>query len=269
MTGILHRTLLALLLALACVYTYKLEVPETRTWPAAGVAFLSARAGNGHISVTAAPDTLITALITRRCYGRNKADAESAIRNVAVTDTVAGGELALTAEMPGGNRNYGAYYDITAPAATRLALQTTNGAISATGLVSGIAAWTSNSGIELTGTAGTASLATTNGKVIVRVHSGAASITTSNGKVECDLAGLGPTEDAAISTTNGKVTLFLPADVSAGFDAATTNGEVTVSGFGTVTYDVSERTHKRGRIGSGASSVNIKTSNADILIRAR
>jgi len=67
------------------------------------------------------------------------------------------------------------------------------------------------------------------------------------------------------------VTLLLPADVSCTFDASTSNGEVTVvaSGFGSVNYTLSERTHKAGTIGSGASTVNIETSNASVTIRAR
>jgi DUF4097 and DUF4098 domain-containing protein YvlB len=86
--------------------------------------------------------------------------------------------------------------------------------------------------------------------------------------VDCDLAALSPTEDVRLATTNGKVTLFLPEDVSAVLDATNTNGTITIYDF-TVIYDSPTEHHIRGRIGSGASTINVTTTNGDIVVRRR
>lgn len=258
-----------MVLVLGCFYTYRLELPETRSWPAADIAYLTASARNGHIHVTAAADTLITCRITRWCYGRDSSDAARALENVVVKDTVVSNRLSIKAEMPGGTRSYGTHYDITVPDSTPLTLFTSNGSVSLTNIASGISASTSNADIAALNTKGSLNLSTSNGNVKVQVHRGNIAVSTSNGAIECDLAELGATESAGLVTSKGKVTLYLPADVSATFDASTSNADVTIYGFGMVSYEKSERAHKRGRIGSGASIITIVTSDAEILIRAR
>jgi len=257
-----------LLLAVACLYTYKLEVPETHTYAAAGITHLNAKIQNGAISVTASPDTFITVDVVKHAYGRDKADAEEAIENVAYSDTVVGDELRVKAEMPSGGRPYGASFTITAPDSTDLSLATTNGDVGVTNTVGDINAGTTNGNVELTGTTGTASVSTTNGRLNVIVHSGAFYGATTNGAIDCDIAALRPTEAVEVSTTNGKVTLLLPDDVSASIEATNTSGFITIYDF-TVTYEVQEEHHLRARIGSGASEITIVTTNGDVVIRSR
>ena len=268
-TGLLRFLPLVLLLAVACLYTYKFEAVETHTYPAAGVTALSAMTQNGGVRVTASQDTVITDSVFKYAYGRDKAEAEKAITNVVYSGTIVGGELRVKAEMPSGPRPYGAAFTITAPAATAVSIQTTNGAITVSNTVGDIAASTTNGAITLSGTDGTASLATTNGALEVDVHRGGVEGKTTNGAVECDITTLGPAEDVILETTNGTVTLWLPADVSAVVDATNTNARIFVLGFTSVVYDKLEEHHVRARIGSGASSVTITTTNGSITVRAR
>ena len=264
----LLRLLPLVLLAAACLYTYKVEVPETYTYSASGVNALSATTLNGAISVTASADTVITVGVLKYAYGRDKDDAEKAIANVVYSGTVVGDELRVKAEMPTGPRQYGAAFTIAARESTALALSSTNGDITVSNTVGEISAGTTNGNVMLTGTAGNASLSTTNGKLNVSVHSGAVDGKTTNGAVDCDLAALGASEDVGIETTNGKVTLLLPADVSAVIDATTTNGTITIHDF-TIIYEIQTENHLRGSIGSGASSITITTTNGDITVRRR
>jgi DUF4097 and DUF4098 domain-containing protein YvlB len=268
MRDLLRRFLPAVLLVAACLYTYKFELPEPYTFPATGISALSAETKNGAITVTAAGDTTIAVDVLKYAYGRNKADAEKAIANVVFSDVIVGGELRLRADMPSGPRPYGASLTIAARESTDLALSTTNGDISVSSTRGSIAASTTNGDVELTGTAGTATVSTTNGKLNVQVHSGAVEGTTTNGRVDCDLAALAPTESVGLATTNGGVTLLLPADVSAVIDATNTNGTITIYDF-TVIYEQQTTTHIRGRIGSGASTITITTTNGDITVRRR
>ena len=264
----LRRFLPVCLLAVACLYTYKLEIPETHTHAAAGITGINATTQSGAISATASNDTVITVGVLKHAYGRDQADAEKYIANVVYSDTVVGDELSIKAEMPSGSRPYGASFSITAPESTDLSLSTTNGDVSVTSMVGSITANTTNGNIELTGTAGTASVSTTNGRLNVIVHSGAFYGATTNGAVDCDLAALGVAEDVGLATTNGKVTLLLPDNISAVIEATNTNGLITIHDF-TVTYETQTEHHVRARIGSGASSITVTTTNGDVVVRRR
>jgi DUF4097 and DUF4098 domain-containing protein YvlB len=263
-----RRLLCLSLLAAACLYTYRLESSETHTYAAAGIRVLSAETRNGDISVTASNDSAIADSVLEYAYGRDRADAEQALRNVIYSDTVIGTELLVRESMPGGSRPYGASFFITAPESISLSLATTNGDVTVQNMVGGISATTTNGKVELTGTAGTASVSTTNGRLDVKVHSGAFYGATTNGAVNCDLAALSPTENVGLATTNGKVTLLLPDDVSAVIDATNSSGLLTIYDF-TVIYEVQAEHHLRARIGSGASTIDITTTNGDVVVRRR
>jgi len=269
MKTILRWLLPAVLLAAACLYTYRLEVPETHTYPATGITALSAATQNGAITVTATTDTLVTVDVLKHAYGRDSADAERALASVVFSGTIVGEELRVKAEMPSGPRPYGCEFTISVRETTALSINTTNGDVAVSNTSGAIAATTTNGDVELTGTAGAAELSTTNGKLTVKVHRGAVAGTTTNGAVDCDIAALGASEDAALETTNGAVTLLLPADVSALVDATNTNASIAILDFTNVTYEVQEEHHIRARIGSGASSVTISTTNAGITVRRR
>ncbi len=257
------------ILVTGCLYPYRLEVPETRTWPAEGISSISASTKNGGITVCAAEEPNITAHITKRCYGRNKEDAEKYLKNVVIKDTIISGQLSINTEMPSGNRNYGAEFEISSPESTHLDLSTTNTEISLTNMTAGANLSTSNNAVSLKNTQGQINISTSNGKVLVQVHHGGIEARTSNGEIDCDIAKLDATESIILETSNDKVLLRLPQDVSATFDLTTSNGEITVTGFNSIRYDTQERTHKTGTIGSGASTITISTSNGDIIICAR
>jgi len=260
--------LLAGLLALCCIYAYRLEQTEFRSHDAAGISRMSASTGNGSIAVSAGPDSVITAAITKRAFGRDSADAAQAIANVTVTDEAQAGQYSLRARMPGGNRNYGASFQVAAPESVALTLTTTNGNVTVSAMLAGITVSTTNGNLSLTGTAGTAGLSTTNGNVTVAVHQGGVNVQTTNGNVECDVAGLGATETVTIATTNGNVVLLLPADVSATVDLKTTDGTITIHGYDPV-FEKQTKDHIRAKLGSGASAVTVSTSNGDIRVASR
>ncbi len=243
--------LVAILAAGCASYKYELEVPETRTRPAKGISQMEAITKNGKISVSANQDTMIITDITRRCKGQDRADAVKYIEKVVVEEIVANGKLTLEAEMPNNRRSYGADFDISMPESTYLDLTTTNGDVSLTSMTAG------------------AKLHTTNGSITTRNFRGGIDGQTTNGNVNCDLAMLGAPESAVLSTTNGNATLKLPIDVSATFDASTTNGEILVTGFGSVTYTINKPTHKAGTIGTGDANITISSTNGDVTIRVR
>jgi hypothetical protein len=257
------------LLGFACLYTYRLEVPETRTKPAAAVERLWLETANGGVEVAASSDSLAHVLVKRYAWGKDSADAARAIGNVVVTDSLSAGTWTITADMPSGSRPYGAAYSATCPAKTGIAIRTTNGGVDVSGMTGGVTVSTTSGAVHLTGTEGRAEVTTTNGAVSVQVHRGPVALAATNGAVACDLALLHASENATLSTTNGAVSVQLPPDVSATVDVTTTNGEITISGFAQIQYLEQTRTRVRARIGSGASSVTVTTTNAAISISPR
>jgi DUF4097 and DUF4098 domain-containing protein YvlB len=248
----LPLALLGILLAAACVYNYQAETPETRTWPAAGVATIDLRVENGALKATGRPDTLITALITKSCRGSSQADAEQHLADIVTGDSLSGTTLWLYTQTPNAAlRNYTTRYDVTCPPATALHFVTVNGAV------------------EIDSMAGTTVVAATNGAVTALAHDGSITVEAVNGAIDCDVARLDSAEIAALHAANGRVTLRLPADASVAFDIQTTNGTVAVTGFSNVSYTTNEAKHKAGTIGTGLAAVTLRSENGNVTIQTR
>jgi hypothetical protein len=249
----------AALLLITCTseddtYDYELQRTETRVWPSPGINIINAITVNGEVTVTATPDTLITAVITLSCTGSDSLDADEHIDDIEITEGIAGGELTLAADMPDtSDRNYRADFAFTAPTSKYLDITTVNGEISLYDMTAG------------------ASMLVTNGGIATENMHGSVEGTTVNGAIHCDMEELGANETILLATTNGMVTLLLPDDVRAEFDASTTNGEITISGFNTITYTINETNHKVGTLGVGSTNatINITVVNGDIVIQAR
>ena len=234
-------------------YDYTITRTETRSWPAFNIIQVNATTVNGSIDVTAVNDTLITAEIARSCRGTDSVDAETHIDDIVVTDNVQEGQLFLNADMPDDTlRNYVASFDITTPSTPYFTIISVNGDVTMQDMTGGAIVRLTNGGIA------TANLL------------GGFDAVTVNGTINCDMAGLGTGESAELTTTNGDVNLMLPADVSATFDASTTNGEVVVTGFSApITYTINQTHHKVGTIGTGDGSIEITITNGDATIMAR
>lgn len=268
-----RRTMLVLagiLLLAGCIYVYRYEEPSERSWPAAGITAVNATTQNGAIKVSAGTDSLAMARITRRCWANDKEDGEEAIRNIVVTDSLANGTLSLRAEMPrASSRNYGADLELTVPGLAGVNLNTSNGRVEVNGLTGGGRVATSNGELVLGNARGEFHLTTSNGRIKVANHQGSLEARTSNGEVNCDLSAVSQDGAVRLKTSNGRVLVYLPSDIGCRFDAGTSNGSITVSGFGEVTYTVHENNHKVGRIGNGGVEVMIETSNGAVEIRGR
>lgn len=255
----LFTLLCAILILSTCTseddtHDYELQRTETRTWPSSGINQINAVTINGEIIVSATTDTLITAIITRACTGSDSLDAEEHIDDIVITDNVLGGELTLEADMPDtSDRDYRADFDFMAPADKYLDIITVNGDVSLYDMTAG------------------ASVLITNGGITTENMHGSFEGMITNGAIHCDMEELGANEAILLTTTNGMVTLLLPADVRAEFDASTTNGEITISGFNTVSYTINEINHKTGTLGVGSTNatINITVVNGDIDIQAR
>ncbi|MGQ9678602.1 MAG: DUF4097 family beta strand repeat-containing protein [bacterium] len=261
-------TVLGAIFALTCLLMYRLEVPETRTRPARDVEILEISSHNGAVQAGSALDTAVSVKITRYAYGKDSGDARKRLEQVVLTDTLVAGTWTLSVDVPPATQPVGALFDITAPPTTRLNLTTSNGKVVVSGFNADVTVATTNSPVIFTGTTGDGVIGTTNGKVTVQVHSGAMTIQTTNGEIDCDIAYLPPAKAVQLVTSNNRITLRLPPDVSATITATTSSGTVVITGY-QVEYLENSRSRIRARIGSGASEINLNTTNGDILIQSR
>lgn len=246
---------LMLLMLMSCgndEFDYELELTENRTWSATNLTQLDATTINGSITVLGSQDTLITVVIAKKCLGKDSTDAAAYINNITITENINGGMLTLEADMPSNNdRNYVADFDFSAPEDIYLDLTTLNGAVSVIDMVGGL------------------DIMITNGAIATQNFEGSIDATTTNGAIDCDIALLDASDSAVLTTANGEVDIFIPSDVSASFDAETTNGNVTVTGFTAVNYTINETNHKAGTIGAGDATITITVTNGNITIQAR
>jgi hypothetical protein len=258
-----NRTLsllvLAALLAAGCVlYRYEAESPETTTWPAAGLDNLNFDIDNGAVTVTAADDTVITALVTKSCRGTSQSDAEAHLADIVTGDSTTGTTLFLWGNAPQPNsRSYNTKYEVTAPAATGLYVNTENGAVELNGMDS---------------TSGSATVIAANGAVRVAGHRGSLNVQAANGAIDCDVAGLWRLQAVVLHSANGRVTLALPADVSVGFELVTSNGSAVIESFTNVEYTQNDARHKRGYIGTqgtDVATVLVRSENGNVTLKRR
>ncbi len=173
------------------------------------------------------------------------------------------------------------HFTITAPAQTRLdiesvsapidiqriagggALQTTNGNINLDNARGRLSATTTNGSITAAGLDGTATLRTTNGAIDVRDSRGTFDVATVNGGIVLD-AELEPGGHHRAETTNGRVSVRLRGEPNLRIDARAVNGAVTASR----PIATGERASNAlaGTIGAGEGQLVLRTTNGRIAI---
>ncbi len=226
------------------------EVRDTRLAAPAGPLTVNA-SPNGGIRVEGwdQADVLVRAVV--QAYDETDAEARQLLPSVRVTaagDRVtAEGPDRTSTERRGG---WSVTFRIWAPRATALALSAKNG------------------GITVRSMQGESRFATENGGVTLDDLSGQVVGTTRNGGVHVRLSGAGwQGAGLDVETTNGGVTLAVPASYSAALEVHTQNGgiltDIPMTVQGRVDRDL------RTTLGSGGPLLKLRTVNGGVRINAR
>jgi hypothetical protein len=126
-----------------------------------------------------------------------------------------------------------------------------------------------NGGISLTDVTGAVRLETTNGGIRLDDVGGRVEGRTTNGGLDIRLAGSGWTgEGLDVLTTNGGVTLAVPADYNARVETGTTNGGLQVD-FPVTLQGRIDRRHVSFEVGKGGPLVRALTTNGGVTVRKR
>jgi DUF4097 and DUF4098 domain-containing protein YvlB len=171
---------------------------------------------------------------------------------------------------------------VTAPASADTDLNTSNGAVEVTGIGGTGKARTSNGSIMLRNAGGSFDSRTSNGTLLVETFEGTIYLISSNGnavvsglKGEMEIhtsngniaasAELSPRGHSRLVSSNGSVDVTLLGTPSAYVDARTSNGRVRSDiPIETTSFETKE---VRGKIGTGAAELTIRTSNGNVTIR--
>jgi DUF4097 and DUF4098 domain-containing protein YvlB len=182
---------------------------------------------NGPITVKVISENKVEATLTKTGSGASKEAAEADLQNVAVVYKQDGETVHIVARRTGPKMfgSSGAAVELTVPARAVLSLTTSNGEISSAGIQGQITARSSNGKIDIRGARGKLDLETSNGPIVIDATATTLAAETSNGNIH--FAGTLDQGKHTLATSNGSITLVLPAAARFQFEASTSNGTVT------------------------------------------
>lgn len=183
--------------------------------------------------------------------------AEEAMEEFEVKASRDGDEISVSSRKPRGRDGFLSWlagkqievdvnYEVMVPARFDVDIETVNGSIEAASL------------------AGVLELDSVNGRIVVRDARGSVSADTVNGSIDVELVDVANAERMTFGTTNGSVTLSLPADAGADFDAATTNGRI--SSDIPLTTESMSRSRVKGTLNGGGVPIKVRTVNGSIKV---
>lgn len=252
LTAAIVGVLSALLLLAACsanVNAGQSSEEFHRTWPLAPGGRVELSNINGNVTVVAADtnEVKVDAIKRgsdperlKRC--RIEASASSDVISIKTEYDRDGWFFAHN------NNNASVDYTLTVPRNTRLdKLSLVNG------------------GLKVTGVTGDLHASLVNGGAMVNDVAGAVDVSSVNGGVDITLNS--PVKRARLHSVNGGVTLTVPSDLQAEVKAGTVNGRIR-NDFGlTVNRGRHVGSSMRGRLGSGAISIDLNTVNGGITLQ--
>jgi DUF4097 and DUF4098 domain-containing protein YvlB len=242
---------------------------------------------NGGIEVvTGAADTVL-AEVTKRGSGGSEEEAEDDLENIEVTMTQTGDEVRITARRTDARvtGNSGASAEVKVPPGSVLDLRTTNGGLTVSGATGAVTGKTSNGKVRVTGSEGRLDLTSSNGGITVQGGAGELKLHTSNGPIQVQTDGARVTAqtsngkvsftgtladgESSLHSSNGSISVTLPANARFRVDASTSNGSIA-SDFAVKLSGGTSRTHLQGTVGEHpAVSLSLKTSNGGIELRQK
>jgi hypothetical protein len=240
---------------------------------------------NGGIDVTAGAADKVGADVTRRCGGETQEAANENLALVEIELLQEGDTVRITARQAKGAvlHNAGASAKVQVPPGASLELRSGNGKVTVQGVAGKTTVQTSNGGIQVKDGKGPLGLTTSNGSITVQGATGPMGLTTNNGGIEVDaenavvtartsngkirFSGTLADGEQSFKSSNGGITLTLPAGARFQLDAKTSNGRIS-SAFAVQSSGGSKKNHLRGTVGDDpATSIKLDTSNANIDLR--
>ena len=203
---------------------------------------------NGSISVTGSGRRDIAIRARVMTSAETESDARALAKEVSVT--LENGRVRSTGPDNERRRSWWVSYRAEVPSAFDLALDTSNGSVTVTGVRGRIDVETSNGSLRLTDLGGRVNARSSNGSVHVTLSG-----------TQWDGEGL------TVVTSNGSARLDVPEKYNARLTAGTNNGSLNLDIPVTVQGRVSKRLETT--LGSGGAPIEVRTSNGSLRIGRR
>jgi DUF4097 and DUF4098 domain-containing protein YvlB len=203
---------------------------------------------NGGIAVRGWDSADVHVRVRISANAPTEAEARAIVSQVTLTTT--GGRIRAEGPEMRRDASWSTSFEVMASRGTALTLNARNG------------------GLSIASFSGSANMQTVNGGVAVSDVSGDIRGRTQNGGLNVELSGRSwDGRGLDLETTNGGVSLSLPADYSAELETGTVNGGMRIDFPVTVQGRLSQRI--KARLGSGGAPVRAVTTNGGVNVRRR
>ena len=214
---------------------------------------------NGRVTIHSSAEAKIVVHADKSVDGGDQQTARRAMNELTIEATATDGGAKIVTHEPqsagGGFWNFlmgehvetNVTYDVVVPSTFDIDVSNVNGAI------------------LVTEVSGKQRIETTNGRIELARCAGSFDVSTTNGSIRAELLQVGPGRDQSFETTNGRISLVVPASLAAEIDAETTNGSITTDL--PVTTKSFESNSLRGTVGGGGPRLRLRTTNGSVEIR--
>lgn len=204
----------------------------------------------GNITLAGTADANARLEFTKRARGSDDANARSLLPDIEIEE--AGGDESYTFTLRSRSPERSAV-DVsgTVPTGTPLRIELQSGTI------------------EVSALDGPLDLRTEHGSIRVAGAGRPLSLETRNGDIELGMRLVSADGDHTIQTSNGDITITLPASASARIDAGTSAGDIRTSGLSFTNRRLERQgagTRFRAQLGQGNAAVSLRTENGSITL---
>ena len=213
---------------------------------------------NGHVEVAGGEGAQVRLVAVKTARAATDGRARSYLRELQVKIEETDGRLVIRTVTPGGDGVMGwlagagveghVSYRLLVPRGARVTATTVNGNVEVARLHAPVHA------------------ASTNGTVSVLEVGGEVDATSVNGNIRVDMRQGEPHSQMDLSTVNGSIVLYLPAEFRAFVDARTVNGSVA-SDLPLLVEGRRSRSRLVGSLNGGHVKLVLRTTNGSILLR--
>lgn len=219
---------------------------------------------NGPVDVKVDGQALLLAKVIKKGTGITQEAAREDCGNIEVmfTEEQDNTYRIVAKRTNGWQGRSGATVELVVPEQAELELKSSNGSIEVVGPAADLKARTSNGPITTKGGKGRRELYSSNGRIEVEADAAELKLDTSNGRIR--FVGSLLAGEHLLDSSNGSITVILPATATFKVDASTSNGSIK-SEFELSESSRAKRTRLIGSVGTNPTAeLKIKTSNSSI-----
>jgi DUF4097 and DUF4098 domain-containing protein YvlB len=249
------------------VWKYEEKEAFSNTIAVGGQSSLEITSVNGSIDVTGVPGADTVEIRGEKIVKSDDSqeDALAALADLKISTEEKDDKVVVTSNQPDDDdHDYNVEYIVTVSADWKIDLKQVNGSISISSVDEEVSAETTNGSVLVDECKGSIVGSTTNGELVFIDVDGSIEGKTTNGSIEAIMT-LAAEGRCLLDTSNGNVTLDIPAATSADLSASVQNGRIEHTGLTFSDLEESE-TSLVGMLGEGNGEIDLETTNGSIEI---